>query len=108
MSFRSANGRKNKNYRTSKKPSWLRLTLEPLEDRLTPAAPTVVDSTLTSLTPTSAVLGGQITADGGQLVINRGVVFSLTSKNADPTLNGHDVTAVLAPPDLPNLTSFLV
>ena len=61
-----------------KAPARFRPCVERLEDRLAPAAPTVTSPAAPSITPTAAVLGGNVTADGGQLVVKRGVVFSLT------------------------------
>jgi hypothetical protein len=54
------------------------------------AAPTVATATATSLTSTSAVLGGTVTADGGDAVTDRGVVYSST--NTLPTIGGAGVT----------------
>ena len=44
--------------------------------------PTVVTSTVTQITVSSAVMGGNITSDGGATVTERGVVYS-TSQNPD-------------------------
>jgi gliding motility-associated-like protein len=48
------------------------------------AAPTVTTTTPSSITSTTAVLGGNVTADGGAGVNSRGVVYSST--NTSPTL----------------------
>jgi hypothetical protein len=105
MSYRVLHARKNKN--TPRIPFRRELSLEFLEDRLTPAAPTVATLSPTSLTPVSAVLGGTVSNDGGLLVIKRGVVFSLTSQNANPTIGGAGVMQVDAPP-YANLGAFYV
>ena len=44
--------------------------------------PTVVTSTVTQITVSSAVMGGNVTSDGGATVTERGVVYS-TSQNPD-------------------------
>jgi hypothetical protein len=58
------------------------------------SAPTVTTPTSTSLTATSATLGGNVTADGGAGITERGIVYSVTSTNADPLINGTGVTKV--------------
>ena len=55
-------------------------------------SPTVTSPTATSLTAASANLGGNVTNDGGAMIIERGVVFSVTTTNADPLINGAGVT----------------
>ncbi|MBF9238082.1 T9SS type A sorting domain-containing protein [Hymenobacter sp. BT683] len=55
-------------------------------------APTVSTAAPGSLTPTSAGLGGNATADGGTPITSRGVVYSASSSNAAPTLGGTGVT----------------
>lgn len=55
-------------------------------------APTVTTAAASSLTSTSAVLGGNATADGGAAITDRGVVYSLSSANATPTIGGTGVT----------------
>jgi hypothetical protein len=81
----------------SRKPASYQPCVERLEDRLAPAAPTVTSPAAPSITPTAAVLGGNVTNDGGLLVVKRGVVFSLTSANPDPTVGGKGVTEIDAP-----------
>jgi hypothetical protein len=57
------------------------------------AAPTVTTPTSASITTTSAVLGGNVTDEGTDGPITaRGVVYSLTSTNANPTIGGTGVT----------------
>ncbi|OON68233.1 hypothetical protein B0919_13835 [Hymenobacter sp. CRA2] len=51
---------------------------------------TVTTAAAGSITGTSAVLGGQVTADGGAGVTERGVVFSST--NTTPAIGGSGVT----------------
>jgi hypothetical protein len=72
--------------------------VERLEDRLAPAAPTVTSPIAASITPSTAVLGGNVTSDGGLVLDKRGVVYSLRSVNSDPTLGGKGVTEIDAPP----------
>jgi hypothetical protein len=74
--------------------------MEILEDRLAPAAPTLASPpTVASISPPTAVLGGNVTNDGGLTVQARGVVYSLTSVNSDPTIGGPGVTEVDATPN---------
>jgi hypothetical protein len=76
--------------------------LEVLEDRLAPAAPpTVMDPTASGINTATALLGGDVTRDGGAPVTTRGVVYSLTSVNSNPTLGGPGVTEVTVPPAPP-------
>ena len=59
-----------------------------------PTAPTVTTPTQTNIRTTAATLGGNVTSDGGATISARGVVYALTSANANPQLNGTGVTAV--------------
>jgi formylglycine-generating enzyme required for sulfatase activity/alpha-tubulin suppressor-like RCC1 family protein len=59
-------------------------------------APTVITPTATSITATSVTLGGNVTADGGAAITERGVVYSATTTNADPLISGTGVTKVTA------------
>jgi hypothetical protein len=54
------------------------------------APPTVTTAAATSITTISAVLGGSVTADGGDAVTDRGVVYSTT--NTTPAIGGSGVT----------------
>jgi hypothetical protein len=56
------------------------------------AVPTVTTAVPSSITTSSAVLGGNVTADGGATVTGRGVVYSVTSTNGTPTIGGGSVT----------------
>ena len=60
------------------------------------AAPTVTSPTSSSITATGATLGGNVTADGGSAITERGVVYALTATNNDPLINGTGVTRVVA------------
>lgn len=75
--------------------------IETLEERLALAAPTVIDPSASAVTPVTALLGGNLTSDGGNIVIQRGVVYSLTSVNANPTIGGPGVTVANTPPETP-------
>ncbi|MCA8829181.1 LamG-like jellyroll fold domain-containing protein [Hymenobacter pini] len=55
-------------------------------------APTVTTATPSSITTNSAVLGGNVTADGGATVTSRGVVYSVTSTNSTPAIGGSGVS----------------
>jgi methionine-rich copper-binding protein CopC len=52
--------------------------------------PTVTTTAATSIASTSATLGGEVTADGGATVTERGIVYSTT--DATPTIGDADVT----------------
>jgi hypothetical protein len=52
--------------------------------------PTVTTAAASSITATSALLGGNVTADGGAAVTDRGVLYSTT--NQTPTIGGTGVT----------------
>jgi len=54
-------------------------------------SPTVVAPTISSVTNSSAVLGGDVTSDGGRVLSGRGVVYALTSINDNPQLGGFGV-----------------
>ena len=71
--------------------SSFRPCMEILEDRLTPALPTVTNPTMTGITPYVAILGGNVTSDGGSPLNFRGIVYSLTSVNSNPTRGGTGV-----------------
>ena len=55
-------------------------------------APTVAAPTTASLGTTTVTLGGTVSTDGGATITERGVVYALTSANADPVIGGTGVT----------------
>ena len=57
-------------------------------------APVITTPTSASVLATTATLGGNVTSDGGSTITERGVVYSLTSANADPLISGSGVTKV--------------
>lgn len=61
-----------------------------------PGAPTVVSTTAASIISSGATLGGNVTADGGSTVTERGIVYALTSANNAPAIGGTGVTKVAA------------
>lgn len=64
---------------------------------VTPATtPSVSSPTSANVTHESATLGGDVTATGGSAITDRGIVYSITSTNAAPALNGSGVTNILA------------
>ena len=60
------------------------------------ALPAVVSPESTNLTANTASLGGDVTSDGGALITERGVVYSITSTNNNPLIGGSGVTKVTA------------
>lgn len=54
--------------------------------------PTVTTTGESSVTTSSAVLGGNVTDDGGATVTERGVVYSQTATNSNPQILGTGVT----------------
>ncbi len=56
--------------------------------------PTVTTTAASLIATTSATLGGNVTADGGATVDDRGIVYSLTSVNANPQIGGTGITQV--------------
>ena len=57
-------------------------------------SPTVTTTAAASIAANSATLGGNVTADGGATVTERGVVYSLASANTNPQIGGTGVTKV--------------
>jgi len=66
----------------------------PLATFTTVSPPTVKDPTIDNLLKTSVTLGSNVSSDGGSAITERGVVYSLTSSNADPLIGGTGVTKV--------------
>ena len=56
------------------------------------SAPTVTAPTSAGMTASAASLGGMVTSDGGSVITERGVVYSPTATNNDPTIGGAGVT----------------
>jgi hypothetical protein len=56
--------------------------------------PTVTTATATNLTATGATLGGNVTADGGAVITERGVVYAVTASNSNPLIGGAGVVKV--------------
>jgi hypothetical protein len=57
-------------------------------------APTVTTPTSASVAVTTATLGGNVTADGGATVTERGIVYAVTATNAAPQISGTGVVKV--------------
>lgn len=60
--------------------------------------PTVSSPTKTSITKTTATLGGNISSDGGSALSATGIVISKTSDNVNPIIGGFRVTNISASP----------
>jgi hypothetical protein len=58
--------------------------------------PTVTSPTSASISATKATLGGTVSADGGDPIDERGVVYSVTATNPDPVHLGEGVTPAVA------------
>lgn len=58
--------------------------------------PSVSSPTATSVTDTTATLGGNVTSDGGAAVTERGSVYAPTATNSNPQIGGTGVTKVAA------------
>ncbi|MEI7685712.1 MAG: hypothetical protein WCL32_11860, partial [Planctomycetota bacterium] len=56
--------------------------------------PTVIAPTSANITASTVLLGGSVSSDGGATITQRGIVYSKTALNANPTLTGNDVTVV--------------
>ena len=57
-------------------------------------SPAIAAPTTSSITGSSATLGGTISSDGGSAITDRGIVISATSANADPVIGGPGVTTI--------------
>ena len=64
--------------------------------RLPSSPPTVTTPTAASIAGTTATLGGNVTSDGGATISERGIVYSITTANSNPQINGSSVTKVPA------------
>lgn len=58
--------------------------------------PSVTTPTSADITASSATLGGDVISDGGSAIMERGIVYSVTTTNADPLIDGSGVTKVTA------------
>lgn len=58
--------------------------------------PSVTSPTSADVTASSATLGGNVISDGGSAIMERGIVYSVTTTNADPLIDGSGVTKVTA------------
>jgi hypothetical protein len=61
-----------------------------------PSVPSVGSPSAVTVVASAASLGGNVTADGGAGITERGVVYSASSTNADPVIGGPGVTKVTA------------
>jgi len=59
-----------------------------------PVVPTVASPTSANVTKSGATLGGSLASDGAGIVSERGVVYSITGTNSNPTIGGTGVTKV--------------
>lgn len=59
------------------------------------SAPTVTTPTATNIGTTGAMLGGNITSDGGSAITARGIVWALASVNPAPQLGGTNVSSAV-------------
>jgi hypothetical protein len=62
----------------------------------THSLPAVDTPAASNITGAGATLGGTVEGDGGTAVTERGIVYSLNSTNADPTIGGSGVTKVVS------------
>ncbi len=58
--------------------------------------PTVSSPTSTSITATGATLGGNVVTDGEAPIVERGIVYSVSTTNASPTIGGTGVMKATA------------
>jgi len=59
--------------------------------------PTIVAPTAASVTALAAMLGGNVTSDGGAAITERGIVYATVAASADPQIGGAGVTKVSTP-----------
>ena len=81
---------------------------DPAEQVSVLAIPTVINPTFTSVTQTSATLGGNVTSNGGASLSQRGIVYSLSSKNTHPVVGGPYVMEVDDPSQITGIFADLV
>jgi hypothetical protein len=60
------------------------------------AVPAISGSSMSGITDSTATLGGDVTSDGGSTITERGVVYSLTASDANPTIGSPGVTKAVA------------
>jgi hypothetical protein len=58
--------------------------------------PSITSPSVTAVGSTTATLGGTVTSDGGEVVLERGVVLAVTGTNADPAIGGTGTTKIVA------------
>jgi len=58
--------------------------------------PSITSPSATAVGSTTAFLGGTVTSDGGEVVLERGVVLAVTGTNADPAIGGAGTTKIVA------------
>ncbi|NBW88283.1 MAG: hypothetical protein EBR23_15990 [Planctomycetia bacterium] len=58
--------------------------------------PSIASPSATAVGSTTATLGGTVTSDGGEVVLERGVVLAVTGTNADPAIGGAGTTKIVA------------
>jgi hypothetical protein len=78
------------------KRTWTTLTATVLATTGISLTPTLTTPTATSITTSGATLGGIVTSSGTTSITERGVLYSKTSDNSNPQLNGAGVTKVAA------------
>jgi len=71
----------------------------------TRVVPTVTSPSATALTANGATIGGEVTADGGAAISERGFVIAVTSGNNDPVIGGPGVTKVVVAGALGSFTA---
>jgi hypothetical protein len=60
------------------------------------AVPAISGSSMSGITDTTASLGANVTSDGGSAITERGVAYSLTASDANPTIGSPGVTKAVA------------
>lgn len=62
-----------------------------------PVAPTLDSPSFSNVTTGGATLAGTVYNDGGSAITERGIIYSLTSANNDPVIDGAGVTKISVP-----------